>query len=204
MNRLYALSTLATFLTVRYTEHEIFNQQIAIADVIVGNKSDLYQEADRNALQAYASERGAPHAKLLITEQGALELAWLQGATQAEGVPPHHHHQDSRPSINEMPIPESGYLKVENQGEGFKSVGWRFESNLVFERSKLFSFLAGLSAERMKAAFITQCGIFGYNLTKDGLTEISLGECGESRVEIIAEEIDAAWEQLLLDCMLPN
>jgi len=28
---------------IRYTANETFNQQIAIADVIVGNKQDLYQ-----------------------------------------------------------------------------------------------------------------------------------------------------------------
>ena len=30
----------------RYSEHETFKQQIAIADVIVGNKQDLYQQSD--------------------------------------------------------------------------------------------------------------------------------------------------------------
>ena len=188
----------------RYTDHETFNQQIAIADIIVGNKSDLYQDADRSALKAYASERGAPHAKLLITEQGVLELSWLQGATRAAGASQHQHREDRQPSIGEMPIPESGYLKVENQGEGFKSVGWRFAPHLVFDRLKLFSFLSGLSAERMKAVFITECGIFGYNLTTDALTEMALEECAESRIKIIAPDIDPAWEQQLLDCIAPN
>lgn len=34
----------------RYTEHATFNQQIAIADVIVGNKQDLYQPEHQNQL----------------------------------------------------------------------------------------------------------------------------------------------------------
>lgn len=188
----------------RYTDHETFKQQIAIADIIVGNKSDLYQDADRSALQAYASERGAPHAKLLITEQGILELSCLNGATRAAGASQHHQRGDRQPSIGEMPIPESGYLKVENQGEGFKSVGWRFAPYLVFDHLKLFSFLSGLSAERMKAVFITDCGVFGYNLTTDALTEMRLEECAESRIKIIAPDIDTTWEQQLLDCITPN
>jgi len=53
----------------------------------------------------------------------------------------------------------------------------------------------------MKAVFITESGIFGYNLTADSLTEIALDECMESRIEIIASEIAVQWETLLLACM---
>lgn len=188
----------------RYTDHETFNQQIAIADIIVGNKSDLYEEADRSALQTYAKKQGAPHAEVLITEQGVLEPTWLEGLTQAVSVEQHdhhHHHKNNEPSLAEMPIPESGFVKAENQGEGFKSVGWRFTPHRVFDRSKLFAFFSGLEAERMKGIFITQSGVFGYNLTKDGLTEMVLDECAESRVEIIAPEMDADWENQLMACM---
>ncbi len=190
----------------RYTSHQTFNQQIAIADVIVGNKSDLYQDADRSALQAYAAERGAPHAKLLITEQGVLDPSWLAGATRATATPQHYHPAAENQStpITEMSLPESGYLKVENKGEGFKSIGWRFTPRRVFNREKLISFFKGLNAERMKAVFITEAGVFGYNLTPDALTEMPLDECAESRVEIIATNIDANWEKQLLDCIAPN
>lgn len=188
----------------RYTEHETFNQQIAIADVIVGNKADLYQDADRTALEAYAVKQGASHARLLITEQGVLDPSWLEGPTQAIVIPEdehHHHHKSDKPSLAEMPIPESGFVKAENQGEGFRSIGWRFTPYRTFDRNKLFAFFSGLEAERMKGVFITRTGVFGYNLTQDGLTEIPLDECAESRMEIIAPEIDTGWENQLLACM---
>ncbi len=44
---------------VRYTQHDTFNQQIAIADTVVGNKLDLYQEGDIQKLEAYVAEVGA-------------------------------------------------------------------------------------------------------------------------------------------------
>ncbi|MDF7799514.1 GTP-binding protein [Pontiellaceae bacterium B1224] len=190
----------------RYTEHEIFNQQIAIADVIVGNKADLYQEADKNTLKTYIDKQGASHVELMITEQGRLSPSLLEGHAQAAGAtqPHHHHHANRKPSIAELPIPESGYIKAENKGEGFYSLGWRFSPYLVFDRSKLFSFFSGLNAERMKGVFITQKGIFGYNLTTDGLTEMALDECAESRVEIIAPEIESMWEDQLMECIEPN
>ncbi|MDZ8117941.1 CobW family GTP-binding protein [Pontiella agarivorans] len=190
----------------RYTDHQTFNQQIAIADLIVGNKADLYQDEDHSKLEHYAEQHGASHAELLITEQGVLEPAWLEGQTQAAEAAHHHHHHhtDRQPSISDLPIPESGYLKAENQGEGFCSVGWRFTPYRVFDRSKLFSFFSGLDAERMKGVFITSKGIFGYNLTADGLTEIPMDECAESRIEIIAPEIESGWEKQLMECITPD
>lgn len=53
----------------------------------------------------------------------------------------------------------------------------------------------------MKGVFITHDGIFGFNLTSDGLTEMALDECAESRVEIIAPTIDSTWEKHLMDCI---
>jgi len=188
----------------KYTNHVTFNQQIAIADIIVGNKSDLYQDADRNALKFYAAKQGASHAKLLITGQGRLDLSWLQGITQSTKTSSHHHHENHQLTIVDIPISESGFVKMENQGEGFKSVGWKFAQHQIFERDKLFSLLSGLNIERMKAVFITECGIFSYNLTTDGLTEMPLDTCAESRVEIIAQNIDTTWEQQLLDCIAMN
>ncbi|MBK1649391.1 CobW family GTP-binding protein [Rhabdochromatium marinum] len=191
----------------RYTDHEIFNQQIAIADIIVGNKSDLYQEADQKALQAYVSEQGAPHAQLLITQQGCLDLPLLQGATRfAKAARSHHHHHrtEQSASIANMPIPQSGYIRVDNQGEGFKSIGWKFAPHRVFNRDQLVSFLSGLNVERMKTACITDSGMFSYNLTTDGFSEIMLDQCAESRIEIIALDIDSTWEQQLLDCITSN
>ena len=47
----------------------------------------------------------------------------------------------------------------------------------------------------MKAVFITDNGVYGYNLTGDGLTEIELDDCMESRIEINANELSEQWEE---------
>ena len=67
-----------------------------------------------------------------------------------------------------------------------------------------FSFFSGFKIERLKGVFITQSGIFGYNLTLDALTEMALDECAESQVEIIATDIDAKWENQLIECFTSN
>ena len=53
----------------------------------------------------------------------------------------------------------------------------------------------------MKAVLITDQGIFGYNLTPDGLTEIPLDDCLESRIELISDKINDSLESELLACL---
>ena len=70
----------------------------------------------------------------------------------------------------------------------------------MFDRRKLIPLLVELEVERMKAVFITSDGIYGYNLTPDGLTEVELDDCAESRIELIADSIDEQFEAKLLSC----
>ena len=194
----------------RYTEHQTFNQQIAIADIIVGNKQDLYQAGHKARLTDYAKAKAAPKVKIVFTKQGKVAVDLLQGAT---GISAHshdnhhhdHHHHDQENNtdnnLNDQAIPACGFIKAVNKGEGFHSIGWRFEPTKLFHRNKLFAFLNGIVAERMKAVFITEDGIYGYNLTSDALTEIELDDCMESRIEIIASELSGQWEEQLLACI---
>jgi len=186
-----------------YTEHLTFNQQIANSDVIVGNKQDLYQPEDKIQLQQYATSKSSPEVEVIFTEHGQLPLAVLKGETCVSVGSHHHQNSESTGQVNlaDTALPACGYLKAVNQGEGFHSVGWRFDASKIFNRQSLFVFLSGVSAARVKAVFITEEGIFGYNLTPDALTEIELDDCLESRIEIIATEISEDWETQLFACI---
>lgn len=189
----------------RYTSNDTFNQQIGIADVVVGNKLDLYQGGEQERLKTYVQKVGQAHTQVIFCEQGKIDLSLLQGESLAKKLhPAHHHHQHTKktPLAYELPIPEVGFIKAINEGEGFKSVGWRFSPSKTFERHKLYAFLSGLNAERMKAVMITDMGVFGYNLTADSLTEIELDECFESRIEIIDNNIQPTLESQLIGCLL--
>ena len=186
----------------RYTEHETFNQQIAVADTIVGNKTDLYAEEDKSRLTAYIKQNCLPSVKIVFSQHGEFELSILEGSTSVAIKTPHHHHPPEKyyPVAN-LPIPECGFIKAVNEGEGFKSVGWRFAHDKVFNHAKLKTFITGINAERMKAVFITSAGIFGYNLTADALTEITLDDCEESRIEIISTSLSDSLEIQIMDCI---
>ena len=184
----------------RYTEHKTFNQQIAIADTVVGNKLDLYQENDSARLEAYVEQHGSGLARVIFSQNGEIAPNRLQGKTAATAKGHLHSSAKQKPLLSEAPIPECGFIKAVNEGEGFQSIGWRFAPDRVFNYGKLFSFLTGIIAERMKAVFITDRGIFGYNLTPDALTEIEMDDCVESRVEIISDQVSEEWESQLMAC----
>jgi G3E family GTPase len=186
-----------------YANHDVFKQQIAIADTVVGNKVDLYQGDELSQLKSYVEAHGRPDTKVISAQQGVIDFVEFEGDTRANEKPAHHHHHERKPLASELPMPESGMLKANNKGEGFESVGWRFASDKIFDRQKLLHLLVGVQAERMKAVFITPSGVFGYNLTSDGLSEAELDDCSESRIEVIAAQVDDALEAQLLDCVTP-
>ena len=69
----------------RYTDHGTFNQQIAIADTVVGNKVDLYQNKDLAKLTAYVADVSGPNTKVIFTTFGSLAPKELEGSTITEG-----------------------------------------------------------------------------------------------------------------------
>lgn len=189
----------------RYTTHPTFNQQIDIADVIVGNKHDLYTEKDKVSLSTYISVRGKEQTPITYASHGAIDISLLKGqskvvdlinAPKAEHLH-HHEHTQAEPQI-----PQAGFLKIENEGEGFHAVGWRYAPDIVFNRQTLLNWIAQLNVERLKAVVITNDGIFSLNLAEGMLSERELNECLETRIEIIAAETNSEWDAQLAQCKL--
>lgn len=178
----------------RYTENDTFNQQIDIADVVVGNKADLYSTEDLLGLIKYMGGRFENLAKPIFpVRQGKIDLAWLEGSARAFknfAVSPHELPTSELviAETEELHFPESGYLSIANQGEGFFSQGWVFEPKIVFSREKLNSVMLGIDADRAKGVFITHQGIVGFNKVDDILTEIALEDSMDSRIEVIGQD----------------
>lgn len=190
----------------RYTQHDTFNQQIDIADVVVGHKADLYGEAEKRQLEEYLENRRGNSVPLYFSQHGDMDLALLTVESQAAN----HNQKDSHQHVlwnaanaipEEQVLPECGYLKIENKGEGFKSIGWRFSPNKIFNKAALFAWVSGLDIERAKAVFITDDGVYAYNVTADTLTEMALDDCLESRIEIITHNDVSINEAELLQCI---
>ncbi len=186
----------------RYTENQIFNQQIEVADLIVGNKSDLYQPNDTENLHSYVQEKSPAGAKVVLAVNGEFEHTLLTGPTRSiesagEPAAPHHHADD--PVVSTLPA--CGYIKKINDGDGYHSVGWRFREDKIFCRDDLFSFLSAIDAQRVKAVMNTDNGVFGYNGADGSLTELALFGRGQSCIEIINTSLNDNWEAQLLQCL---
>ncbi|WP_426357242.1 CobW family GTP-binding protein [Pseudocolwellia sp. HL-MZ19] len=191
----------------RYTEHVIFNQQLLIADTIVGSKTDLYRAEDKQALIDYGNTEAREFEDIVFIENGELPICLLAGKTQytrqlnsqINQAKTHlHNHTNTHrsdhlakdivttplndQSLNEKSLPESGVIKAINKGEGFQSIGWRFSANKIFDRAKLNNFIASLNVTRLKAVFITNEGNFAYNLTEIDL--IAFKNDTESKINI--------------------
>lgn len=189
----------------RYTKHDTFNQQLEVADVIIGNKIDLYKPEDQEALTHYIKDHEYVTEYLHFVTHGKIELEWLEGRTSYrnpnECKQPHRHDTHKVTKVN-IPLPPSGIIEAVGEGEDYKSIGWRFAAEKIFDREKLIRFLKNITATRVKAVFITQDGIFGYNNTADYFYEKELDECAESRIEIICDSIDESWKQHLKEAIL--
>ncbi len=188
----------------RYTENQTFNQQIAVADIVVGNKDDLYQPNDREMLQSYVQENAINGVRVVYTVNGELDYSLLMGLSRSIGSvdqpkKSHHHHQKNIPAV--ATLPACGYLKKLNEGDGYRSVGWRFREDKIFRRDALFSFLSGIEAERVKAVMNTENGVFGYNIVDGSLTELPLFGHGQSCIEFINVSVNDDWEAQLLQCL---
>jgi hypothetical protein len=139
------------------------------------------------------------------TEQGKIDLALITQPTAwipTIGKP--HHAEPNYLLAADRVLPDCGYIGAMNSTDGFESVGWRFSAAKPFDYSKVFHFLKQLQVDRAKAVFITDKGIYGYNLAGCTLSEIEIDDCAESRIEIIAEHIEADWETALLSCLLSD
>ena len=100
-----------------------------------------------------------------------------------------------------MPIPNTGYIEAINQGEGFFSIGWRFSSDKIFDRQKLFTFFKTLKVVRVKAVVITDAGSLSVNVVNNDLFETPLTSCLETKIEIICLSLDKSWRQQLLQSL---
>lgn len=205
----------------RYTAHNIFNQQIEIADCIVGSKSDAYSESDKRKLMEYIRERKGD-CPVIFAANGAIDIALLNRVNVSDTPRARQSFVfvgDKTPSVIKMPqnraspavnddepIPDCGYLKKVNAGDGYVSIGWRIAANKVFDRQKLSAWFKQIKAERIKAVVITSDGIFGYNASGEDLNEVTLDDCLESRIEIISLESDrrdgVSFEGELLQCVV--
>lgn len=177
----------------KYREHPIYQEQITIADRIVVTKSDLYQGDELENLTSFLSNLGVEGTPISIADMDSIGLDLLADSSQfnnsnnpeAHDHTHEHHHNKSEKEAN---LKEITLGKVSNKGQGFFSYGWVYPSSKWFEFDKIMSVLSAIEVVRLKAVFITDKGIFGFNMVDDVLKCVEMDESHDSRLEFIVDD----------------
>lgn len=174
----------------KYHTHEIYRQQLDTASLLVANKADLYQDSDVPQMQATLAELGLSQTPLKVVANGELDLRdlldnVLPSVDLPEVTPVEHAHAHEHASQWQRDLAEQGHAYTQNAKDGFSTRGWIFNDHYVFDYQSIFDLLTELEVERVKAVFITQRGIFGFNKVDDVLTAMELDETTDSRLELI-------------------
>ncbi|WP_448215642.1 CobW family GTP-binding protein [Endozoicomonas sp. 2B-B] len=182
----------------RYLDNENFQDQIALADVIVANKTDCCEDSDKERFDDFCSSMENKTLKTAWVAHGALEQQWLDlpKGHQVALHPDAHHSHSAMPQTAPLQLPDGElFIRRENKGQGHFSCGWLYSSMLVFSFDALFHLFNSIPAKRLKAVVNTHLGPRAFN-AQDGVVSImELEECDNSRIEVIHNE-PLAWDEI--------
>ncbi|MCE2593790.1 GTP-binding protein [Motilimonas cestriensis] len=177
----------------RYREHDIFKQQLAVADLIIANKADLYRGEELAALETYVAEQLTKKPRSIrVLSQAQLPFAWL---TEFANLPPKapifqlFKAQTNEPNINpaiSLVLAESVSHFTAQQSEYF-SCGWVFAKQQCFDKEKLLTLLASLNVIRLKGVMQTNQGIMIINQVNQEITVSKAEHANDSRIELISD-----------------
>ena len=180
----------------RYREHPSFQDQIKVADVLVANKSESYNEADRQAFLDIVHSSHPPKSAHAFVSFGQFDVALLDLPRMQERIPesPDHSPQANRLFFDGKeiaydepePVSSDAWRVHEGSGKGYYSGSWLIGSDYRFDRAKLLALLDSLSCERVKG--IMHC-LDGWLKVNGGDGELHFSESEplkSSRLELMA------------------
>jgi len=183
----------------KYLQNQNFTDQLAISDIIIGNKVDQCHVSDIDAFNDWVTDQTPPKIFSQLVKQGNFPIELLDSPRRdnspSSDVAEHHHeHAELEPQF--ALAPNQSYVRKENKGQGYYSCGWIFGAEIIFDFDDLFSVLSDITAERVKGVMNTSNGCFAFNVSNGvvSVNEMSL-EGFESRLEVIDNQL-LPWDQL--------
>ncbi|MGO4999664.1 CobW family GTP-binding protein [Oceanisphaera sp. W20_SRM_FM3] len=178
----------------RYQEHETYQDQLALADVLVLNKTDLSAPELVANLEAAIGKglfAGQAPQQCVTVSQGQLDPAWLQAPHHSErkAASPQAHASNSPRPLVASPEPRLSraqpWRRYSNLGQDHYSVGWRFLDEVCFDLHKVEHFCRSLNVTRLKAVLNTADGWWAFNKVDDQLSVYRIAPQKEGRLELI-------------------
>ncbi|WP_394204839.1 CobW family GTP-binding protein [Shewanella waksmanii] len=197
----------------RYTEHEIFQQQVDIADIVLAAKSDTYQADELQQLakllarwqltpsvvpfshKDLSSEAFEQQYAKLVNGKSQRAQSLLGGAQSVAEklLSPSSIFAERSPKLLEFDA--NGYFHCSNQHDGFTTASWAFDVSYEFDFDAIVQWVKSLDVLRLKAVLITNEGIAALNYVDGQLSMQELDDVMDSRLEIITEAMPD-WSQL--------
>lgn len=197
----------------RYRGNANFQDQVAVADVLIANKTDLADDQDKKAFAALLQTFDPPKHAGFWVAQGELSTDWLDYPRLPRAVKnPQYHRNNLLSPQREIynaaaSLPEgSDFIRRENQGQDYYSCGWLFRPDWQFNFNMLFLFMTGLALVRAKAVLNTDQGMYIFNSENGvlGVNQLEQSDLLDSRIEFIDDKPIACdvFEQQLLSLVL--
>lgn len=199
----------------KYRSHPIFNDQIAVADVLVANKIDLANDDDVCQFELLVAAQSPAKQKIAKVQQAQIELAWLdlpchlRSAAAAFAVfKPGSMLSDG--GLSEIHIPDGeNFIRKESapiaadSSNGYGGCGWVFRAERAFDYMALFACLSNLNALRVKAVMNTNRGWVAFNADEDVLTTKALDASivpSVSQLEVVHDDL-LDWDKVEAELM---
>lgn len=183
----------------KYLENQNFIDQLAISDIIIGNKVDECHVSDIDTFNDWVTDQNPPKIYSQLVKQGRFPIELLdsqrrQTSPSKQLASHHHEHAEQEPQF-QLP-PNQAMIRKENKGQGYFSCGWIFGAEICFDFDELFSVMSDLTAERVKGVMNTNNGCYAFNVSNGvvSVNEVSL-EGFESRLEVIDSQL-MPWNEL--------
>ncbi len=167
-----------------------FRDQVAAADILVANKTDLCTPEQLAHFDEWASQLEPAKRAIHHTRFGQLAPGWLDGQSDALPVtdPEAHHHHHHKAASPAPAIDDEPWQQITNQGQGHFSVGWRIHPELILDENELLVMAMDSAFVRFKAVVHTVDGWRAINVVDGALTVIQGEPQAYSRAEIIASD----------------
>ncbi|PKH09068.1 GTP-binding protein [Moritella sp. Urea-trap-13] len=196
----------------KYVENNHFQDQISLADVLVANKTEHLNKADKVRFMDFSHQLSPAKQSVLWTHHGDFSIDMLTLSLDEQRRSQHlsahlkhshgHHHQQA---LVELVI-DPRFERNHGSGQGLFSYGWIFNQHQTFNLMALATQLEPLEVVRLKAAIKTEQGCFAINSINGECDFMPISELETSKIEIISM-IELPWQQLeeaLCDSLLPK
>lgn len=173
----------------RVTDNVHFRDQVAAADVLVANKTDLCTPQQIRAFWQWADALTPAKRRIAQTCYGRLDPAWLETAPRTPRFesPNAHDHRHAKPGLADHAATGPWQMR-QNHGQGHFSLGWRIAPDQRFDADGISTWLTATGCARYKAVLNTPDGWLAFNGGDGMISRYPTEPAAENRLELIDDQ----------------